>query len=111
MGAKIAAFLLTMTACITAAVIALSVLILAMNGYSESDAMWGLGTFVVLAILASLIAGVGSIILGSKLMTRQFSVVRSLLIAVAVFSVVGIGLNLASAVVALGIAEFVRLNY
>ncbi|HQZ95745.1 MAG TPA: hypothetical protein PLP21_05470 [Pyrinomonadaceae bacterium] len=111
MGAKIAAFLLTVTACITAAVILLSVLILAMNGYSESDAMWGLGTFVVFAFLASVFAGIGSIILVSRLQTRQFSVAKGLLIAIPVSSIVGVGLIFASALIGVGVAEFVRVNY
>ncbi len=111
MGAKIAAFLLTMTACITAAVIALSVLILAMNGYSESDAMWGLGSFVVLTFLVSLISAIGSIVLSSKLITRHLSVLKALVIAVPVFSTIGVGLIVVSALIGVGVAEVVRVNF
>ncbi len=111
MGAKIAAFLLTMTACLTAAVISLSVLILAMNGYSESDAVWGLGAFVVLAFIVSVISGIGAIILSSKLLARQNNLLKALLIAVPIFSMVGVGLILVSALIGVGVAEFVRVNF
>lgn len=111
MGAKIAAFLLTMTACITAAVISLSVMIIAMNGYSESDAMWGLGAFAVLALLASLSASLGSALLTSKLLGRQFTSIKSLLISIPVFSLVGVGLVFVSALIGVGVAEFVRVKF
>lgn len=111
MAGKIAAFLLTMTACITAAVISLSVMIIAMNGYSESDATWGLGAFAVLAFLAAVFAGIGSAILISKLVKKRFSVTKGLLIAVPILSTVGVGLILASALIGIGVAELVRVNY
>lgn len=111
MGAKIAAFLLTMTACITAAVISLSVLIIAMNGYSESDAMWGLAAFVALAFLASIISAIGSIILSSKMLARQNSALKILLVAVPIFSVVGVGFVFVSALIGIGVAEFVRVKF
>lgn len=111
MGAKIAAFLLTMTACLTAAVISLSIMIIAMNGYSESDATWGLGAFAVLAFLTSIGASVGSTVLASKLLAKQFTTLKSLLIAVPVGSIVGVVLVFISSFVGIGVAELARVKF
>ena len=111
MGAKIAAFLLTMTACVTAAVISLSVMIIAMNGYTENDAMYGLGAFLVLAGFLSIAACVGAVLFTSKLLTRQFTTTKALLIAVPLFSIAGIGFVLVSAMIGIGVAEFVRVKF
>lgn len=111
MGAKIGAFLLTMTACLTAAVISLSIMIIAMNGYSESDAAWGLGTFAVLAFVVSFAASVGSTVFASKLLARQFTTVKSLLIAVPVSSIIGVVLVFISSFVGIGVAELVRVKF
>lgn len=111
MAAKITAFLLTVTVCIIAAVISLFVLLLAMNGFSESDAMWGLGAFIVLSVLVSILSGFGAVIMAARLIAKQFTPVRSLLIAVPVFSIVGTGLVLVSSLVGVGVTEFVRVNF
>jgi len=111
MSYKIAAIICTFLAAAVADIVILFTMLMAMNGYSESDAMWGLGTFVVFAFLASVFAGIGSIILVSRLQTRQFSVAKGLLIAIPVSSIVGVGLIFASALIGVGVAEFVRVNY
>ena len=50
MAAKIAALLITLVVLISVGVAMLVGMVLAMNGYSESDATWGFGVYIVLAL-------------------------------------------------------------
>jgi hypothetical protein len=111
MPGKIAAFLITLIVNIGAGAILLFVMLLTMNGYSESDAIWGLGAYVVLALTAALIVSLASVLLTGRLVKRQFSTAVSLLISIPVFSVVGIALELICSFMGVGVAEFVRVKF
>lgn len=111
MASKLVALTATLIVNIIAAIIILFGMLVAMNGFSESDATWGLGAFVVLALVVTFCASVCSFFLTGVLVKRQMSPVISALISVAVFSVVGIGLQIISSLIGVGIAEFVRVNY
>ncbi|MBX7053678.1 MAG: hypothetical protein K1X36_01900 [Pyrinomonadaceae bacterium] len=111
MAAKIAALLTTFVIDLAVGAVILLFLLVAMNGFSESDATWGLGVFVVLALLVSLSTSVGAFFLAGLLMKRNFSQVTSAFIAVPVFSIVGIGLEIVCALAGVGVAEYVRVNY
>lgn len=85
-------------------------MLIAMNGYSESDSTWGLGTFVVLAILVSVLCGLGSFFAAGYLIKKQYRTVVSSLLAIVAFTVIGALLELISAFIGIGISEFVRVN-
>ena len=53
MASKIVALTATLIVNIIAAIIILFGMLVAMNGFSESDATWGLGAFVVLALVVT----------------------------------------------------------
>jgi spore maturation protein SpmB len=111
MGAKIAAFLLTMIACLAAAVVLFFAMLLAMNGYSESDGLWGIGAFSILAVFTALLSGGGAVLLVSRLKEKQFGTAGSLRIAVLAFSIIGTVLELLGSILGLLVAEFVRKNF
>lgn len=110
MPAKIAAFLITLTLNVLVGIVLLMALILAMNGYSESDAMYGLATYVILALLASVVAAAAAVFITGMLIKREFRALISTLIAIAVFTLVGAVAIAICAVVGIGVAEAVRVN-
>lgn len=92
-------------------VVTLLFLLLAMNGYSESDATYGLATFVLLAIATALSMSLAGFLLSRLLERRDFKSSISALIAIPSFSVVGAVLIIAAAAIGVGVAEYVRVNY
>ena len=111
MAAKILAFLMTMLANIAAGVAVFFGMLLAMNGYSESDTDYGIIAYIVFAIVVTLLMSAGSVLLVKVLTKRKFSSLASVLIAVLLFSVFGVVLKMVCSIIGIGIAEFVRVNY
>ncbi|MFT3743195.1 MAG: hypothetical protein QM785_02770 [Pyrinomonadaceae bacterium] len=110
MGAKIAVFILTTAVCLAAAVVLFFGMILAMNGYSESDAIWGMIVYAALAVFTAIIAGGGAVYLYG-LFAAKYGAIRSALIAIPVSSLVGIVIETLCSVVGILVAEFVRVNF
>ncbi len=111
MAARIVTFLLTFIAHVAVGVMILAVMVMAMNGYSESDAMWGLGTYVVLAFLISLVMSIGAAFFVNRLKKRRFNTVVAVLITVAAFAIVGTALNVISGFIGVIAAQIVRVNF
>lgn len=61
MAVKIAAFLITMLANIAAGAVILFLMLIVMNGFSGSDAEWGLGAYIILAIIVSILMSFGAV--------------------------------------------------
>lgn len=111
MGSKIGAFLITLVINVASGVAVFFFMLLAMNGYSESDASYGLVTYIVLALFVSLLMSIGAAAAVHLLMKREFRGMVSALIAMPIFSVVGAGLTIVCSIIGVAIAEFVRTNY
>lgn len=111
MAAKIAAFITTFVINIALGVVIFFFMLLAMNGFSESDATWGLAVYIVLAVAVSIPVSVTAVLLVRLLVKKQFSDTVSTLIAVPVCSTIGTTLICASGVIGMMVAEFVRVNY
>lgn len=111
MAAKIIAAALTFILNIAVGAVVLATMIIAMNGYSESDATWGLGAFVVLAVFIAVLMALGAFFLAGFLTKKQYGSIATAIIPILVFSAVGAGLEVVSGLIGVGIAEFVRVNY
>lgn len=111
MALKLAAFFLTLLTNIVVCVMIFFFMLLAMNGYSESDATWGIGGYIALALLVSLTMSAGAIVLMQILTKRQFRGFAAASIAVPLFSIAGAGLNIVCSIIGVLIAEYVRVNY
>jgi hypothetical protein len=111
MAAKLAAFLITLLINIAVGVAIFFFMLLAMNGFSESDALYGLGTYIVLAILVSLLMTGGAVVVVQVLTKRQFRGWVAALIAIPIFSVVGASLKFVCSIIGVLIADYVRVNY
>lgn len=111
MAPKIVSAIITFLINIAVGVVVLATMIIAMNGYSESDAMWGLGAFIVLALGVSLLMSLGAYIASGMLIKRQFGAVSSSLISIVVFSFLGGSLKFVCSLIGVGVAELVRVNF
>lgn len=109
---KIASFLLTffLNLFVSGLLVVILMLVL-LNGYSESDAMWGLFAYGALALISSLIMGVGAVLLSGALAKRQFKTFSAAAIGIVVFVIIGTVLDLVFGLIGVGITEFVRVNY
>ncbi len=111
MAYKAAAFLITFVLNLISGVVIFLVMLLAMNGYHESDAQWGLLTYTVLAVVTAVLTSIGAVVLTSSLLKRRFSAAVSALIAVLVFGITGAILEIVYGLIGVGVAEYVRVNY
>lgn len=111
MGAKITAFVLTLLINIAIGVVMFFFMLIMMNGFSGSDAQPGLIAYIVLGLIVSVLMGTGALLLTKFLMNRKLKGAIAALIAVPIFSVVGGGLKFVCALIGIGIAEYVRVNY
>lgn len=111
MAIKVAAFLITLLINIATGVAIFFFMLLAMNGFSESDATYGLGTYIFLAIFVSLLMSSGAVVAVHVLTKRQFRGGIAVLIAVPIFSVVGAGLKIVCSIIGVLVADYVRVNY
>lgn len=111
MAAKIISALVTLLINIAAGVVIFFMMLVAMNGFSGSDAEYGLVTYVVLAGLTSISMSIGALFLVHFLLKKQFSCTRSILIAVPIFVIAGVVLKIIACLIGIGVAEHVRVNY
>jgi hypothetical protein len=108
---KLAAFLITLFINIAIGVVVFFFLLIAMNGYSESDATYGLGAYVGLALIVSLLMSSAAAFTSHILTKREFRPAIAAVTSIGVFSVVGAGLKVVCSIIGVAIAEFVRVNY
>ena len=111
MAPKIIACFLTLLANVVAGLSVFFVMLIAMNGYSEDDAVFGIVTYVVLAVLVTIFMSVSAVLLVNNLQKRKFSGVAAAIIAILVFSASGVILKVICGLLGIGIAEFMRVNY
>lgn len=111
MAARVIASLLTLLTNAAAAVLLLLMMLVAMNGMHESDATWGLRAFLAFAVLILAGMSIGAFFLVKFLQKKNFSAIVGVLITVPVCVVVGILAMGVSALLGIGIADFVRQHY
>jgi hypothetical protein len=111
MGAKIATFIVTLVLNIAIGVVVFFFMLIAMNGFSESDANYGIGAYIVLGLLVSLAMSAAAAMTVHLLTKREFRSWIAGLIAVPLFSLIGGGLKFVCCIIGLLIAEYVRVNY
>lgn len=109
MAAKLVSLFITFILCIAIGVVVCATMLVAMNGYSESDSTWGLVTFVVLAFAVSL--SLSAFFPAGTLQKKQNSPIAASIISIPVLSIVGLGLEIISSLIGVGVAEFALVNY
>lgn len=111
MALKFATFFITLLINIAVGVMIFFFMLLAMNGYGESDATWGLGAYIALALMVSISMGVGALVVIKMLVKRKFRGAVAALIAVPIFSAIGAGLKIVCAIIGVLIADYVRTRH
>lgn len=111
MPLKIVALLITLAINIIIGVTVFFFMLLAMNGFSESDASYGLGLYVVLALVVSLAMSAGAALAVRLLIKRQFKPGVAALIAITIFSIFGAGLKIVCSIIGVSVAEYVRVSW
>lgn len=86
-------------------------MLLALNGFSESDGSYGLVTYVVLAVGVTIMMSTLSALAVHFLMKRGWGAVGSAILGIVVFSGVGAGLKFVCSIVGVLVADFVRVNF
>src|SRR5215204_2202160 len=86
-------------------------MLLAMNGFSESDANYGIVTYIILAVLATILMVVFAVATVHLLMKRGWGAVGSVILGVVIFSGLGAGLKVVCSVIGVIVADFVRVHF
>ncbi len=108
MAPKIIAAIVTMGVNLAAGIVIFFGILVAMNGFNTRQADWGLGAFIVFAIVIVTLITVGAVLLVHVLLGRKFSAIVSAMIAIPLFSIIGIVLVMIAGLTAIVIGEQVR---
>ena len=104
--AAITTFVLDLVVTVVVAI----VLLIAMNGFSERDATPGLIVYAILAIAGSIAAGVGAWLLSGRFVDRGRGRAATFFISMPIMTVAGSIVIIAASLVAVAIAEYVRVH-
>jgi uncharacterized membrane protein len=106
MGAKITAFLITLVLMAIFAIVGFVLLVLALNGYSESDSTYAFGAYGIFSFLlvfafACLAGGITHLLLG-----REFQPKGAAMLAMLISLIIGAVALFICIVIGVGIAEW-----
>lgn len=111
MAAKIISALITLILLLALAVVVFAFMIIIMNGFSESDAKWGIYGYLGLSVLITALMSAGAAVLAGRLMRKEMATALVIFISSAVFTVIGAMLMCVSGFVGVMIADIVRRNF
>jgi hypothetical protein len=111
MAPKIIAAIITLLINIGAGIALFFFLILALNGYHENDAVYGLGAFAIVAGLVTISTTAAAFVAAHQLIRNNFKSLNAALLATLVFSILGAVLIMFGVILGVGVAHFVSLNY
>lgn len=102
---KIGAFLLTATANLGIGIVLFFLLIVALNGYSESQATPGLILFIIWILIFSLIMAILSFFMVGYFGKKSMNKFAAMIISVVVFSLAGAVVDFVGMLAAVGLIE------
>lgn len=111
MPSKIIAFIVTLILNIAIGAVVFFMMLMGMNGFSESDANYGLIAYIVLAVLVSLTMATLAAVSVHLLVKRGLGAVAASLIAMAVFTIIGGVLKVICSIIGVLVADYVRVNH
>ena len=110
MAVKIAAVLVTLLLTLGVGFVVFIFMLIAMNGFSERDANWGIGAFALLVVLIAAAASSAAGVLARRFASRKMHSAIAIVLAIVISSVVGGGLVGASGFAGVVVADIVRRN-
>jgi hypothetical protein len=110
MTAKIITFLIIGGVNLAVSVFLLFFLMLGLNGFSESDANYAFLFFIIGAFVVAVLSGILGIVLLDILIGKNFRSISGSIIAILIFSILGIIINIALWFGGLIVAEIVRTS-
>ena len=108
---KLIAAIVTGLVNLAAGIMVFFFMLLAMNGFSESDANYGIVTYMILGVSATILMAVSAVLTVHLLLKRNWGAAGSAILAIVVFSALGAGLKVISSIIGLLVADFVRVNF
>ena len=111
MAAKIVAFLITLFGNIAFGFTVFFGMLVGMNGYSEEDSTYAFVTYIVFAVLVSLLMSSLAAAAVHVSLKRRYSSVAAVPISIILFCLLGAVLKVICGIIGVGVAEFVRLNF
>ena len=110
MAAKIITFLLIFGINFTIGVGFVFLLMLGLNGFSERDANYAFGIFIVGGLLVSILAAFGGIFLVKLLVKKEWNAPLAVLLSVVAFVALGFVLKVVILFVGILAADFIRTS-
>ena len=110
MAAKIITFLLILIINVAVGVGFVFMLMLGLNGFSEDDAIYAFGVFIVAGLVVSLLMATGGLFLAKFLIGKQWNQALAVLASVIGFAALGFVLKVVIFFIAIFVADFVRTS-
>lgn len=108
MAAKIITFLSILVINVAIGVCFVFLLMLGLNGFSERDANYGFGVFIVGGLLVIFLTATGGIFLLKFLLKKEWNAVVAVLVSVVGFGALGFVLKVVILIVGILAADFAR---
>ena len=86
-------------------------MLLAMNGFSESDANYGIVAYIILAVIVTVLMAVSAVATVHLLLKRNWGAAGAAILAILLFSGVGAGLKVVCSIIGLLVADLLRVNF
>lgn len=110
MTAKIITFLVIGGVNLAVSVFLVFFLMLALNGFSESDATYAFLFFIIGALVIAVLSGILGIVLLNFFINKSFRSISASIISILIFSILGAVINIALLFGGIIIAEIVRTS-
>jgi hypothetical protein len=110
MAAKIITFLLILLINVAVGAGFVFMLMLGLNGFSEHDANYAFGVFIVGGLLVSLLMATAGLFLARFLTGKEWNAVLAVLVSVVAFVALGFVLKVGIFFIAIFVADFVRTS-
>ncbi len=110
MAAKIITFLLILLINLAVGLAMLFFMVLALNGFSESDANYAFLIFIIGGVFISVLTAIAGVFLLNFLTNRNWNLILSIIFSVAAFSILSFLINIVIWFAGIFAAEFVRTS-
>jgi len=111
MTSKTVAVAITLVANAVTSVVVLAVMLITLNGYSESDATYGMATWLICVLVCTLVTCAVAFSAVQALLKRKITAVKAVFIVSACTSIAAVLLNITCGFIGIAVAELMREYY